>query len=527
VVDALGLLTSSSGLPGTADQPPVEVALLDPDGVIVSVNAAWTEFAVANGGEPATTGVGASYLEACAADPGTDADRVAGAVRSALRGDLPAPMVVRVPCHSPDTTRWFDVLVSSRLADDRSCLGATVTLSSVRPDGRAPTGSPDADALFEQAPGCLLALDPQLRIVDVSDASLEATMTERADIVGRHLFDVFPDNPDNPAADGVAKLGASLDRVRRLRVADAMPVQQYDIKRPDHEGGGFEVRYWSPVTTPVLDADGRLRYLIHQVEDVTERTRAEVELASVRLSREVLAERERIARDLHDLVIQRLFSNGLILAGVSRRVPPEVADQILAVIDDLDATISEIRTTIFSLGHDPRDTTSLRGELLSLATGARQGLGFEPRVRFDGPIDAMVSPDVAVALLAVAREALANTVRHAAATSVDVRLHAGPTVVLEVTDNGRGFGEVTRSSGVANMEQRARGLGGTCTVTGEPGVGCRVVWEVPIAREPADRRGGQPSSSSTAYSGQLAMARRARSSRSLGTRPSPLTVDRP
>ncbi len=477
-----GLLSPSSFAPLTVDGPPVEVALLGADGVIISVNTAWTAFAAADGGDPAAVGVGASYLDACTAHPGPEVDRLAEAVRAALRGDLPAARAVRVPRHPPDTSRWLDVLVSTRLGDDGSCRGATVTLSHARSRGPAPPDTLDARALFDQAPGCLLALDPRLRIVAVSDAYLEATMTERAAVVGQHLFDVFPDDPDDPDADGVASLGASLERVRRLGVADVMPDQKYAMRRPDHEGGGFEVRYWRPVNTPVLDGDGRVRFLIHRVEDVTDQARTGVELASVRLGRELLAERERIAQDLHDLVIQRIFSNGLILAGISRRTsPPEVSDQILTVIDDLDATIREIRTTIFSLGSDPGDTTSVRGELLALATQAREGLGFEPSVRFDGPIETLVPPDVAVALLAVTREALANAVRHAAATSVEVTLHAGTTVVLEVTDNGRGFGKVARSSGVANMEHRARGLGGTCTVAGEPGAGCRVRWEVPIA----------------------------------------------
>ena len=95
-------------------------------------------------------------------------------------------------------------------------------------------------------------------------------MTVREEIIGRNLFEVFPDNPDDPAATGVANLRASLDRVRRDGVADTMAVQKYDIRRPEVDGGGFEVRHWSPVNTPVLDPDGRLAYIIHRVEDVTE-----------------------------------------------------------------------------------------------------------------------------------------------------------------------------------------------------------------------------------------------------------------
>ena len=134
-------------------------------------------------------------------------------------------------------------------------------------------GTPDYRALFEHAPGKYLVLDPELRIVAVSDAYLEATMTERDQILGRDLFDVFPDNPDDPEATGTANLRASLDRVQRRLTPDAMAVQKYDIRRPEAEGGGFEVRYWSPLNSPVLDDAGRLAYIIHRVEDVTELVR--------------------------------------------------------------------------------------------------------------------------------------------------------------------------------------------------------------------------------------------------------------
>jgi PAS domain S-box-containing protein len=119
-------------------------------------------------------------------------------------------------------------------------------------------------------PGLYLALAPDFTIVAVSDAYLRATMTERAAILGRDIFDVFPDNPDDPAATGVRNLRVSLERVRRDRVPDAMPVQKYDVQRPASAGGGFEERYWSPVNSPVLGEDGGLLCIIHRVEDVTD-----------------------------------------------------------------------------------------------------------------------------------------------------------------------------------------------------------------------------------------------------------------
>ena len=113
-------------------------------------------------------------------------------------------------------------------------------------------------ALFESSPGLFLVLKPDLTIVAVSDAYLFATMTRRDEIVGRGLFEVFPDNPGDPAATGVRNLRASLYRVLRHKAADAMAVQKYDIRRPEAEGGGFEERYWSPVNSPVWGRAARL-----------------------------------------------------------------------------------------------------------------------------------------------------------------------------------------------------------------------------------------------------------------------------
>jgi PAS domain S-box-containing protein len=137
---------------------------------------------------------------------------------------------------------------------------------------RLSSTDPDFRALFEAVPGLYLALlpdAPAFTIVAVSDSYLRATMTRREEILGHSLFDVFPDNPDDEYATGVSNLRASLLRVIELRAPQTMPVQQYDIRRPESEGGGFETRYWSPTNSPVFDAQGALKHLLHRVEDVT------------------------------------------------------------------------------------------------------------------------------------------------------------------------------------------------------------------------------------------------------------------
>jgi signal transduction histidine kinase/CheY-like chemotaxis protein len=148
--------------------------------------------------------------------------------------------------------------------------GATGLAAAASPAVRAAGAALDFRSLFESAPGLYLILDRDLRIAAVTDAYLRATMTEREAIVGRGIFDVFPDDPDDPAATGEANLRASLDRVRTRLQPDSMAVQKYDVRRPAAEGGEFEVRYWSPLNTPIIGPDGRLRQIIHRVEDVTE-----------------------------------------------------------------------------------------------------------------------------------------------------------------------------------------------------------------------------------------------------------------
>jgi formate hydrogenlyase transcriptional activator len=128
----------------------------------------------------------------------------------------------------------------------------------------------DFEVLFHSVPGLYLVLAPDLTIVAVSDAYLRATMTQREAVLGRGIFEVFPDNPDDPGATGVRNLRASLERVLRNKTADTMAVQKYDIRKPESEGGGFEERYWSPMNSPVLGPDGHVIYIIHRVEDVTE-----------------------------------------------------------------------------------------------------------------------------------------------------------------------------------------------------------------------------------------------------------------
>lgn len=235
----------------------------------------------------------------------------------------------------------------------------------------------------------------------------------------------------------------------------------------------------------IRDPGGELAGFAVLFHDITALLAAEAELAAARAEQQVLAERDRMARDLHDRVIQRVFAAGMSLHTAARTARnPDAATRIETVIGDLDTAIDEIRETIFTLRRPARQAVSLRDEILTLATDAAIPLGFTPAVTFDGPADG-IPGDVSAHLLAVCREALSNIARHAHATAATVTVSTGAgtpgsEVLLQVADNGRGLGDTTRSSGLRNMRERAEMLGGGFQITSEPGGGTRLEWRVPF-----------------------------------------------
>lgn len=203
----------------------------------------------------------------------------------------------------------------------------------------------------------------------------------------------------------------------------------------------------------------------------------------------LIEDRERIAADLHDTVIQRLFATGLALQASVRRIDiPEVGERVQAAVEELDETIRQIRTTIFGLQAPRAAGRGLRAELLNLVGEAAASLDFDPHVRLDGPLDTAVSDEAATQLLNTVREALSNVVRHSRATKADVDVRVlGDRLIATVTDNGVGLAEERSSGGrgLGNMSRRAEGLDGTFEVgPGSDGRGTRVVWKVPLEKSP-------------------------------------------
>ncbi|MGP3974490.1 GAF domain-containing protein [Streptomyces sp. 8N114] len=287
-----------------------------------------------------------------------------------------------------------------------------------------------------------------------------------------------------------------------------------------------EAEHGPVVAVPLLaqqDAPGALRLSrlkgrppfdeteVELLKDFAAQAALALEMAQHRAESEQLAllhDRDRIARDLHDLAIQRLFATGMTLQSAGRLIErTEAAERVNRAVDDLDETIKIIRSTIFALrtsGEGAADPgTSLRRTLAKAVSDAAERLGFLPSLRMEGPVDTNVPVEAAEQVGAVLAEALSNIVRHARARRVDVTLQVGATISLTVVDDGVGLddavvsGAASHSGGLANMRSRAELLGGTLTVTPGPGTdsasgtgpGTRIVWEVPLPHDGEPARG--------------------------------------
>ncbi|MFD5468673.1 GAF domain-containing protein [Kitasatospora sp. NPDC127059] len=211
-----------------------------------------------------------------------------------------------------------------------------------------------------------------------------------------------------------------------------------------------------------------------------------LELAERRRDAEQLAmleDRDRIARDLHDLAIQRLFATGMTLQSAARLIDHSGAsDRVLRAVGDLDETIKIIRSTIFGLrARDDNAGQGLRARVVRVVEQAQAALGFAPRLSMEGLLDTDVSAEVAEHVVAVLGEALSNAARHAKARRVEVVLQAaGARVVLTVRDDGSGIPEQGRRSGLRNLAERAESLGGTLELASPPEGGTDLVWSVPL-----------------------------------------------
>lgn len=210
---------------------------------------------------------------------------------------------------------------------------------------------------------------------------------------------------------------------------------------------------------------------------------AEARSDAERLS--VLEDRDRIAKDLHDVIIQRMFAIAMSLMGCVKRIDnPGPAQRVQQAVDDLDDTIRQTRSTIFAL-QNTDDRPWLRNQILDVVNAATGPLGFSANLRLEGPIDSRVPDHVSDHVLAVLREALSNIARHARASRADIRIEVHDEVAVVVEDDGVGLPEGGRRSGLRNLRERAESLGGTFDARQRPGGGGTVLeWGVPVDDDP-------------------------------------------
>lgn len=366
--------------------------------------------------------------------------------------------------------------------------------------------TPDFQLLFESLPGFYLILQPEdFIIVAVSDAYLRATMTQREAILGKPLFEVFPDNPDDVSADGVSNLRASLLKVLEKERPNAMPIQKYDIRRPD---GSFEERHWKPVNTPVLNKDKKVYLIIHQVEDVTDMVRIkQEELRQKQLAKEGeeisiqlreltghqqnLQEDERanIARMIQNELGQQMKEMKMNVSWLSRNLEENgyeggLRKKIEELVPTLDKSIETIR----------RIATELRPSLLDnmglLAVIEWYLKEFEKRTgiftTFIGTIPEPLLPSIVkTSLFRIVQESLTNVGNHSMARSVVVTLDQKEAeLILSIQDNGIGFNihEMSgkKALGILGMKERAAMMGASYTIDSKPGSGSTVTIIIPL-----------------------------------------------
>jgi signal transduction histidine kinase len=344
------------------------------------------------------------------------------------------------------------------------------------------------------------------------DEALEHVAASARALVGADLGGIVVPDPATgelriAAADGVSAAemhGAQISAARSLSasvMASGKPELVSDARSDPRTGSAPWPARWGPMLlVPLASRTGILGVLAvakeagskpFDADDVTASTgfatqaALALELARSRDDRERLAlleDRDRIARDLHDLVIQRLFATGLGLQGTVRLMRnPEVANRLSSYVAALDDTIREIRQAIFSLRSPEEKGESLRQEVLAVLREAAEVLDFEPSVHFAGPVDSVVPATVVPQLTAVLREALTNIGRHAAASSAQVELAVNGTAVrLTVRDDGVGLPEDRHESGLGNLAARAEELGGWLDARAVLPHGTELVWQVPL-----------------------------------------------
>ena len=338
-----------------------------------------------------------------------------------------------------------------------------------------PFGDDFAWSLFDAAPDGVLVISDAGEIAFANDQAGALFGCATSDLVGAPVDDLVPAEVRSQHRTHRTRYQAH-PQVRSMGVG-------LQLEAVRHDGSVFDAE----ISLSPLEL-GDSTFVVAAVRDVRERVAAEAELrareAELQEARQavLLAEdHDRLARDLHDTVIQRLFAAGLSLQAVSARTTDEeVQVRLATTIQDLDETIRELRNAIFALQTPEPGPSGVRGRILDVIGATAPSLGFEPRIEFEGAVET-VDERIVAHLLPTLREALTNVAKHAGASSVRVSIVVGDDVAVTVVDDGTGVpDEVIGGHGVANLIRRAEKLGGRAGLAdGASGTGCRLEWIVP------------------------------------------------
>lgn len=345
--------------------------------------------------------------------------------------------------------------------------------------------------IFRALPGCYLIVDvtPDYKIIDASDAYLRLTEKDR-DIIGKPLFEVFPDSEGNNEYAGVKSLKKSLEKVRATMTADIMGIQRYDIQ--SSESKQFRVSFWKPANLPVLNESGEMAGIIHAVQDITRQTvlRNQLRLKDDNIQQQISdavsttqeLERIEIGRELHDNINQLLITAKLF---IGRALSKDPLDKALTEsgYSLIEKAIESLKAVSSALLNSTDQEDSLLHSIEEIIKQVIRSGDFKVEKELLIPDEALIESKVKVAILRIIQEQMANIIQHAEARNLFLKIHfAENHVKLSLRDDGKGFNisEIKPGLGFHNMRSRVTSMNGTISIVSAPGDGCHIHISIPV-----------------------------------------------